>query len=230
MAKELPYFRFYPSEWLEGDITLEKLNCQGLFIQVCAYYWKKDCKIYKKFFKNFHKRLGVSQATVKTMLNTLVQSGIIKVDENERVIIDFLDEQYVILSAARQQKVDAGRSGGQASLKHRSSYKDNNKEKDKEYNRISMVIIDYFNKICNKNFKHVESNLRVIRARLKEGYSEDDCKKVIRIKNNQWKDDEKQKQFIRIETFFRASKFQSYSNEEEIKNNTKIKEIKDVFN
>jgi len=23
MSKELPYFKFYPSEWLEGNITLE---------------------------------------------------------------------------------------------------------------------------------------------------------------------------------------------------------------
>ena len=49
MAKELPYFRFYPSEWLEGDITLENEKTQGFFMLLCAWYWKKDCLIDLEF-------------------------------------------------------------------------------------------------------------------------------------------------------------------------------------
>ena len=54
MARELPYFKFFVSEWNDGDITLESLECQGLFINICSYYWSNECdltieKLLKKF-------------------------------------------------------------------------------------------------------------------------------------------------------------------------------------
>ena len=45
MAKDLPYFKFFCSEWSDGDITLEDLHVQGLFINLCAYYWSNECNI-----------------------------------------------------------------------------------------------------------------------------------------------------------------------------------------
>jgi hypothetical protein len=41
MSKELPYFKFIVTEWLTGDIILEELDVQGLFVNICALYWKK---------------------------------------------------------------------------------------------------------------------------------------------------------------------------------------------
>jgi len=54
MAKDLPYFKFYSSEWNDGDITLEDMKTQGVFINVCSYYWSRGChleqpKLYKRF-------------------------------------------------------------------------------------------------------------------------------------------------------------------------------------
>ena len=43
MAKSLPYFKFFCSEWSDGDITLEDYQTQGLFINICAYYWSNEC-------------------------------------------------------------------------------------------------------------------------------------------------------------------------------------------
>lgn len=133
MAKELPYFRFYPSEWLEGDITLENEKTQGFFIKLCAWYWKKDCKIDLKFI---NKRLINGKALLKQCLNTLIESEVIKVNEDKTVSIYFLDEQFDILSENRQKKVDSGRKGGQASVKQRSSYK--YKDKYKDNNKINI--------------------------------------------------------------------------------------------
>jgi hypothetical protein len=45
MAKELPYFRFTATEWLNGDISLESFELKGLFIDLCSYYWFKDCSV-----------------------------------------------------------------------------------------------------------------------------------------------------------------------------------------
>jgi len=129
MSKELPYFRFYSSEYLEGSITLENVQTQGLFIQICAWYWKKDCQTDLKFIS---KRLINGKAMLKRCLNNLLDRNIIKVDENEMITIEFLDEQYLYLEGKRNKLVEAGRIGGKAMLKQRLSYKDNNKDNNKD--------------------------------------------------------------------------------------------------
>ncbi len=87
MAKDLPYFKFFCSEWSDGDITLEDLHVQGLFINVCAYYWSKECNLsVDKLMKKF-------QNHPLNLLETLFSEGIIK-QVKGMVKISFLDEQY----------------------------------------------------------------------------------------------------------------------------------------
>ena len=135
MSEQLPYFRFYASGYLDGDITLENEKTQGLFIQICAWYWKKDCHIDLDFI---NKRLIKGVASLDNCLNSLIDSDILKVDDNQIVRINFLNSQYDLLSEKRVKKINAGRKGGlqkasntKATLKQKPSYKDNNKNKDK---------------------------------------------------------------------------------------------------
>lgn len=85
MAKELPYFKFYVNEWINGDITLETLEVQGTFINVCAYYWSKECNVSKDtLFKKFRNEAE--------NINILLASKVIKF-KGDTVVISFLDEQ-----------------------------------------------------------------------------------------------------------------------------------------
>lgn len=125
MAKELPYFRFTASEWLNDDISLESYELKGLFADVCAYYWTQDCdctldRLNKKF----------SNATI--LLQQLVKSNIIKHEnKHDKIKIDFLLTQYDLLSEKRKLRQDAGSKGGNATamLKQKDSYKYNNNNK-----------------------------------------------------------------------------------------------------
>lgn len=162
MAKELPYFRFYPSEWLEGNITLENEKTQGFFVKLLCWYWKKDCEIDLKFI---NKRLVNGKATLKQCLNNLIDSKIIKVDENQRVIITFLDEQLDVLTEKRNKLVEAGRLGGKASVKQRSSY--NNKDvllkdyilkEEKEFNDVFEYRTYRYAKSLHDNFLKIHPN------------------------------------------------------------------------
>ncbi len=138
MAKELPYFRFYASEWLEGNITLEDETTQGLFITICAWYWKKDCQITKEFIS---KRLIKNNQLLSKCLDKLIDEEILKF-ASDLLVIRFLDIQYEQLSGISLKRSRAGRKGGKANvkqmLKQKSSYKDkdndkeNNKDNDKE--------------------------------------------------------------------------------------------------
>lgn len=74
-------------------------------------------------------------------------------------------------------------------------------------------IVDYLNTKTSKKFspKTAETK-RAISARLKEGYTIDDFKKVIDNKVSDWTDGDMQK-YLRPQTLFRPSNFEAYLNE-----------------
>ena len=71
-------------------------------------------------------------------------------------------------------------------------------------------VLDYLNEKAGTGFKPVESNLKFIVARLKD-YSENDLKAVIDKKVKEWKGT-KMQAYLRPETLFNATKFESYKN------------------
>lgn len=73
-------------------------------------------------------------------------------------------------------------------------------------------IIAHLNLTANKQFKATtKATQRHINARLKEGFTLDDFKRVIDAKVQAWKNDRKMQEFIRPETLF-GPKFESYLN------------------
>lgn len=73
----------------------------------------------------------------------------------------------------------------------------------------SKAAIDYLNKTCDTAYRHVESNLKLARARLKEGASLNEIKRVIDAKAKEWKGTN-QARYLRPETLFNATKFAQY--------------------
>jgi len=87
MAKDLPYFKFYCSEWSDGDISLEDMQIQGLFVNICSYYWSNEGVLTLSKCKKKFKLVDEKD------FNTLIESKIIKIDSNDNIIINFLNEQ-----------------------------------------------------------------------------------------------------------------------------------------
>lgn len=82
-----------------------------------------------------------------------------------------------------------------------------------EYKEDIDNIINYFNIVTGKKYKtSSKSTCSHIRARLSEGFSVDDFKRVIDVKYKKWKDDPKMSAYIRPETLF-STRFESYLNE-----------------
>jgi len=111
MAKDLPYFKFFCSEWSDGDITLETYETQGLFINICAYYWSNECVLelskLKKRFRNDAE-----------LVDLLINNDLIKVNDSY-VIINFLNEQK--FEREEQSKVKS--KGGLASAEAKKAAK-----------------------------------------------------------------------------------------------------------
>ena len=113
MAKDLPYFKFFCSEWSDGDVTLESYEAQGLFINICSYYWSNECIVtYKKLLKKFR--------GYELILDQLKDENIFKLNKDETICISFLDEQQ----NERNEKSKIKSRGGKASAEARKLKKE----------------------------------------------------------------------------------------------------------
>lgn len=74
-------------------------------------------------------------------------------------------------------------------------------------------IIDYLNAVLGTRYTKCRSTVDKIKARLKEGHTVDDFKTVIDKKHAEWGNDAKMSKYLRPETLFNASHFESYLNE-----------------
>jgi hypothetical protein len=103
MAKELPYFQFEPAEYLTKDVSFCSLSAQGLFINLCAYYWQRECSLTKE---QILRRLNYPKE-----LNELITEGVIDL-EGENIIIKFLDVQYDNATNKSRINSENGAKGG----------------------------------------------------------------------------------------------------------------------
>lgn len=158
MSKELPYFRFTASEWLNDDISLESYETKGIFIDICAYYWFKDCSVTKALLE---KRFSNCHATLKRLFDT----GIIKLrTDSDFIDINFLNIQFDLLSECRKRRQCAGSKGGKkrssnakAMLKQTSSYKDKDKYNNKDKERyIIPPTIEMVSLYCKERNNTIE--------------------------------------------------------------------------
>ena len=103
MAKELPFFQFEPAEYLTKDISFCSISAQGLFINICAYYWQRGCNLTKN---QLLKRLNYLDE-----LNELLEENVISLD-GESIKIKFLDEQWSKAIEFSKLQSERGRKGG----------------------------------------------------------------------------------------------------------------------
>lgn len=104
------------------------------------------------------------------------------------------------------------------------------KEKEKEKREDKDIytpapyseIIDYLNEKCGTAYRSKSKKTQdCIKARLNEGFTVDDFKKVIDNKAAEWLHDEKMCKFLRPETLF-GNKFEGYLNQKTVKGKIEI--------
>ena len=86
MAKELPYFKFEPNQWENGNIQMLSREDKGLFVDLCSMYWSRLGDVPLKLA--IQKLCGGNV----TALNSLCDEKIIEVIDGN-IFINFLSEQ-----------------------------------------------------------------------------------------------------------------------------------------
>ena len=149
MAKELPYYKFEVLPFLTGDICLERWELQGIFTNVCAYYWSKDCQL--SFTVLLKKYKGY-----EALIQELIDLDIFKTD-GDYLSIHFLNEQWASKETQKMVNAINGKLGGRP-------------KKDKTEIKPNGLFFD--NQTNNQNQTNIEKS--IVKESKEEESKEDD--------------------------------------------------------
>jgi hypothetical protein len=143
MSRNLPYFKFFTGEWLSGDITLLDYDLQGVFINLCAYYWHRECEV---TYKQAQRKFGADKIV------ELIDEGLILVDYEDDpealLTIKFLDEQFDEMKTRKKILSEAGKKGAKRKqekatikppLSHPSTIKEDQEKEQKKKKKPSIT-------------------------------------------------------------------------------------------
>lgn len=144
MSKELPFFKFDPTEWIMGKISYQPLEVQGAFIQCCSYFWKKSGVLK---IDEIDWRIG------KKNLEILIENEFLS-NKDGFLSIEFLEEQLITFESIRSKRAENGSKGGVAkAIKNLANAKENlvvAKQSVAEL-RVKSKDIENINNIINKS-------------------------------------------------------------------------------
>jgi hypothetical protein len=165
MAKELPYFKFEPAEYLTKDVSFCSLAAQGLFINLCSYYWQRNCTLTKD---QFLKRLNFENE-----LEELITEGAIDLINND-IYINFLDVQFEEVKVKSKTNKVNGSKGGRPvknpiitepitenkpngnPIESESKGIREDKIREDEIRKENIINNNEFSKICKESFQWIE--------------------------------------------------------------------------
>lgn len=75
------------------------------------------------------------------------------------------------------------------------------------------AILAFLNAKAGRAYRENDANLDFIVARLREGYTPQECKQVVAKKCREWSADEKMAEYLRPATLFNRTKFNQYAGE-----------------
>lgn len=161
-------------------------------------------------------RWGWSKTKLRNFLKLLESEKMItKVVDRKKTTISIVNYKVYQGSEDQEKTTEKPQEDQEKTIEkpQEDTNKNDNNEKNDKNNIMVAEIISYLNEKTDKNFKSgVAKNRDLIKARLKEGYSVEDFKKVIDIKVAEWLNDENMSKFLRPETLF-SNKFEGYLNQ-----------------
>lgn len=194
-------------------------NAKLLYGEITALCNEKGyCWANNSYFAELYK---VSKETVSRWISKLEELGYIRTELiYEQGTKSVKERRIYIYDAPIDKNINRYRQNNQYPIDKNvntpidKNVKENNTISNNTINNkeIYKYIVEYLNEKANKNFKPTtKSTQRLINARLNEGFSLDDFKKVIDIKSSQWLGTDMEK-YLRPQTLF-GTKFESYLNE-----------------
>lgn len=236
MAKELPYFKFEPNAWENGNIQMLSREDKGLFIDICSMFWSRLGDLPERLVIQ---RLCAGNAVA---LNRLYEEKIIELIDGN-IYIKFLSIQLQEFENTSNQNSENAKARWkkhheQKALSDRNATALNpqcetdtireeemrEEERKKQNNTIPAkaekldfnLLIDYLNKKTGRSFRIISEKLKAkYNSTLKQGYTKEDIRTAIdnavKAKNHI----ENNFQYLTLEFFSRPDKLDMYSSKKE---------------
>lgn len=222
METEKPsYYAIIPAE-VRYDHRL-KANEKLLYGEVTALCSSSgECWASNKFFAELY---DVHITNVSRWVNSLVDKGYLESQLVYKEGTKEIEKRVLRLSSVSKNVKTPH------SKNVKTSISKNAKENNTSINNTSMnnnilsssldetkgkavEIIDYLNDKAGKRFSHkTKETAKHINARLKDGYTVEDFKRVIDNRVMKWSRDKKMKEYIRPDTLFTPTNFEKYLND-----------------
>ena len=210
------------------EMTLEEIDIWRLLCRYSNYDTDVAGYTINQLVVNSDKRLNLTTQKVRTILKKFEKQG----------YIEFLSsgskgKESTLKLTIKQQLFNNNTTNKTEQLQQVEDLPNNNlttnqqqsnnttKKKEKDNNNIYSLVIDYLNRKASTNYRSTTKNTQsFINARLKEGYTVEDFKKVIDSKSKEWLNTDFEK-YLRPATLF-GTKFENYLNEANKKTPTAI--------
>lgn len=157
---------------------------------------------------------GWHRQTVKRFLNQLETEGMVKLCVTKR------DTAIIIENYNKYQLSGSGECTSDCTSDYTSECTSDSTQKKKGkkgkkgkniYSAEIEKIVAHLNEVAHRHFQaDTETTAKPIRGRLREGYTVDDCIRVIDVKTQEWLNDRKMREYLQPETLFRKSNFERY--------------------
>lgn len=227
MAENPGYYAIIPAS-VRYDKTL-KANEKLLYAEISALSNKNGyCWATNSYLSDLY---GVSKRSVTTWLKELEDRGYIKMvfikDKGSKTI----KERRIYLAQAHESSTPVEEKFHRGIEKNfHTPIEENFQENNTSINTTSMnkimsssderdailysEIVDYLNEKAGTKFRsQTKDTQKHIKARVNEGFTFNDFKKVIDTKTSQWLNDPKMNAYLRPATLF-GTKFEGYLNEQ----------------
>nr|BDD47653.1 hypothetical protein 2 [bacterium] len=157
------------------------------------------------------KHLPYSVEVIERGLKELIDENVLQLEGDKLIQKRMVQDNELSI-----KRSEAGKKGGfataKSTAKNTAKNTANYESENEDVNEDEIEILNLLNETAGKKYRPVESNMKFIRARLAEKFTINDFRFVIQNKTAEWSGTENEK-FLRPETLFNATKFQSYVNE-----------------
>ena len=208
----------------EKDMTLDEREVLVLLYRHMDFDTNIAGYTVNQLVVNSDKRLNLTTQKVRTILKKLEKEGYIELltsgskGKESTLKITIKQQLFNNNETNKSEQLQQVEGGKQQQSNNNVTTLSKKKEKD---NNIYSLVIDYLNKKANTNYRASTKNTQsFINARVKEGYTVEDFKKVIDSKSREWLGTDFEK-YLRPATLF-GSKFENYLNEANKKGPTAI--------
>lgn len=223
-----PSFQFYPGDWLnDAPLRMVSIGARGLWIDMlCIMHQGSDyghLKVNGKVIlpANLARMTGTTLRECEGFLEELKSAGVYSEIDGGCIY----SRRMVRDEKTREARAAGGFKGGnpalmgekkvnlQSNLEITPSSSSSSSLKKPSLSGSpddAQEVLAHLNSKTGRHYRPVAANLELIRNRLKEGATVDECKGVIDAKFAEWGSDAKMAEYLRPATLFAASKFAQY--------------------